>query len=54
MPTKGTNLNLKIMLSLNNITVQLSFQQTLEKFIFSSQTESTEKMAKYLAGKNII
>lgn len=40
------------MLSLNNITVQISFQQTLEKFIISTQKESTEKMAKYLAGKN--
>lgn len=40
------------MLSLNNIVIQISFQQTLEKFIFSTQKESTEKMAKYLAGKN--
>lgn len=40
------------MLSLNNITVQISFQQTLEKFIISTQKESTEKMAKFLAGKN--
>ena len=40
------------MTSLNNITVQISFHQTREKFIFSTNLESTIKMTNYLKSKN--
>ena len=40
------------MTSLNNITVQISFHQTQEKFIFSTNLESTIKMTNYLKSKN--
>lgn len=40
------------MTSLNNITVQISFHQTREKFIFSTNLESTIKMTNYLKNKN--
>lgn len=39
------------MITNNNIIVQISFYETMEKFIFSTNTDSTNEMAKFLAGK---
>jgi len=40
------------MITLNNITVQLSFNETTQKIIFSTSTKSTDEFISYLKVNN--